>query len=376
MPSPLTQLVRDLVAIDSVNPSLVAGGAGEAQIAAFVAGWAQTPGSRRRSSGRARAAERDRARARAEAAAGRCCSAATSTRSASRGWPIRTPRIDGRPTSGRGAYDMKAGVAAALLACREAARAGLAGDVVVAAVADEEHASLGVQEVLESARRRRDRHRADGARGRRRPQGVRLVEIEVTGRAAHGSRPHLGVDAIVEAGPMLVALGELDACARGAHAIRCSGAGRCTRRRSTAAGSSRATRPAARSSWSAGRCRARRSGLWRPSSTGCSTLPRGRPGARGRAADAARARAVRGRSRTRGSSRAVARRRRRARRAGAAGGASYWADSGVHRGGRDPDGALRAGRRGRPRGRGVGQHRHDTVRRAEALLATAERFCV
>ena len=36
-------------------------------------------------------------------------------------------------------------------------------------------------------------------------------EIEVTGRAAHGSRPHLGVDAIVKTGPILSALGELDA---------------------------------------------------------------------------------------------------------------------------------------------------------------------
>ena len=47
---------------------------------------------------------------------------------------------------------MKAGVAAALVACRDAAALGLAGDVVVAAVADEEHASLGVQEVLERVR--------------------------------------------------------------------------------------------------------------------------------------------------------------------------------------------------------------------------------
>ena len=43
---------------------------------------------------------------------------------------------------------MKAGLAAALLACRAAAEQELAGDVIVAAVADEEHASLGVQEVL------------------------------------------------------------------------------------------------------------------------------------------------------------------------------------------------------------------------------------
>ena len=37
------------------------------------------------------------------------------------------------------------------------------------------------------------------------------IEIEVTGRAAHGSRPHLGEDAIVKTGPILTALGRLDA---------------------------------------------------------------------------------------------------------------------------------------------------------------------
>ncbi|MGH2822795.1 MAG: M20/M25/M40 family metallo-hydrolase, partial [Thermoleophilaceae bacterium] len=112
---------------------------------------------------------------------------------------------------GRGAYDMKGGVAAALVACREAAGLGLAGDVVVAAVADEEHASLGAQEVLAALG-------ADAAIVTE-PTELELViahrgfvwaEIEVSGRAAHGSRPHLGVDAIVKTGPILTALGELD----------------------------------------------------------------------------------------------------------------------------------------------------------------------
>src|SRR4051794_20684328 len=121
------------------------------------------------------------------------------------------PRVDGDRLYGRGAYDMKAGVAAALVACRELARDGLAGDVVVAAVADEEHASLGIQEVLRATR-------ADAAVVTE-PTELEVVvahkgfvwsRIEVAGRAAHGSRPHLGVDAIVRTGPVLLALGALD----------------------------------------------------------------------------------------------------------------------------------------------------------------------
>ena len=106
---------------------------------------------------------------------------------------------------------MKAGVAAALVAARDAAARGLAGDVVVAAVADEEHASFGVQEAVAAVR-------ADAAIVTEPTELELLVahkgfvwsELAVTGRAAHGSRPHLGVDAIVKMGPVLTALGELD----------------------------------------------------------------------------------------------------------------------------------------------------------------------
>jgi acetylornithine deacetylase/succinyl-diaminopimelate desuccinylase-like protein len=122
------------------------------------------------------------------------------------------PRVDGDRLYGRGAYDMKAGLAAALVACRDAARHRLSGDVVVAAVADEEHASVGVQEVLETVH-------ADAAVVTE-PTELGVVvahkgfvwsEIEVSGRAAHGSRPDLGVDAIVKTGPVLTAIGALDA---------------------------------------------------------------------------------------------------------------------------------------------------------------------
>ena len=122
-----------------------------------------------------------------------------------------TPRVDGDRLYGRGAYDMKGGLAAALIACRDAQRRGIAGEVVVAAVADEEHASLGVQEVL--------RHvRADAAvvteptelRVATAHKGFVWTEIEVTGRSAHGSRPHLGIDAIMKTGPILQALDALN----------------------------------------------------------------------------------------------------------------------------------------------------------------------
>jgi acetylornithine deacetylase len=84
--------------------------------------------------------------------------------------------------------------------------------VLVAAVADEEHESLGVQEVLRAAR-------ADAAIVTE-PTELRLAvahkgfvwtQVRVSGTAAHGSRPHLGVDAIVKTGPILTAIGALDA---------------------------------------------------------------------------------------------------------------------------------------------------------------------
>src|SRR5215467_1120316 len=122
-----------------------------------------------------------------------------------------TPVIDGDRLYGRGAYDMKAGLAAALIACREASRLGLPGEVIVAAVADEEHSSIGVQEIL--------RHATADAAIVTEPtelmvatahRGFVWTEITIVGKAAHGSRPHLGRDAILQAGPILVSLADLN----------------------------------------------------------------------------------------------------------------------------------------------------------------------
>ena len=81
----------------------------------------------------------------------------------------------------------------------------------MAAVADEEHASIGVQEALRSLDSEPDAAivteptEMEIAIAHR---GFAWLEIEVTGRAAHGSRPQLGIDAIVKAGPVLTALGD------------------------------------------------------------------------------------------------------------------------------------------------------------------------
>src|SRR5215216_2553089 len=213
MVSDVTELASQLVAIDSVNPALVSGGAGESAIAAFVVDWARAAGLGvellERTPGRPSVLVT--ARGSGDGRTLLLCGHLDTVNVEGMTEP-HTPRVDGDRLYGRGAYDMKAGVAAALIACREAASLRLAGDVIVAAVADEEHASLGIQEILGTVR-------ADAAIVTE-PTELELVvahkgfvwsEIEITGRAAHGSRPDLGVDAILKSGPILAAIGALDA---------------------------------------------------------------------------------------------------------------------------------------------------------------------
>ncbi|MFL5382756.1 MAG: M20/M25/M40 family metallo-hydrolase [Longimicrobiaceae bacterium] len=115
---------------------------------------------------------------------------------------------DGR-VYGRGSYDMKGGLAACLAAVKALRDGGaaLAGDVMVAAVADEEVASIGMQEVL--------RHvTADGAIVTEPTElevglahkGFCWIEVETFGRAAHGSRYDEGIDANLRMGRFLARL--------------------------------------------------------------------------------------------------------------------------------------------------------------------------
>jgi acetylornithine deacetylase len=205
------QLVAELVAIDSVNPALVPGGAGEEEIAAFVARWLDDAGLEVEV---VDAADRPSVVGIARGRGGGrslMLNGHLDTVGVEGMLEPHIPHVrDGR-LYGRGGYDMKASVAACLLAAGAAAGADLAGDVLVTAVADEEHASVGVRAVLE-------RFTADACIVTE-PTALEIVvahkgfawwEIEAIGRAAHGSRPDLGVDAIAALGPVLVGVGELE----------------------------------------------------------------------------------------------------------------------------------------------------------------------
>jgi acetylornithine deacetylase len=126
--------------------------------------------------------------------------------------PLSAHIRDGR-MYGRGTYDMKGGVAACLAAVKAIVDSGerLAGDIVVVGVADEEVASTGMAEVL--------RHvRTDAAIVTESTElqlclahkGFCWMEVEVEGRAAHGSRFEEGIDANMAMGRFLGRLDTLE----------------------------------------------------------------------------------------------------------------------------------------------------------------------
>ena len=114
---------------------------------------------------------------------------------------------------GRGSQDMKSGLAAMIDVARVMAESGglPAGKLVIACVVDEEHASIGADALV-------TRWRADAAvvteptdlQVAIAHKGFEWVEIETEGRAAHGSRPREGRDAIRLMGRVLNGLDAID----------------------------------------------------------------------------------------------------------------------------------------------------------------------
>lgn len=117
-----------------------------------------------------------------------------------------TARVENGLLYGRGAQDMKGGVAAALVAVATlAGEPRLKGDVVVAGVADEEYKSAGTRALLAGGVRTDAAivMEPTGLEVATAHKGFAWAEVETLGRAAHGSRPEEGLDAIAFMGRVL-----------------------------------------------------------------------------------------------------------------------------------------------------------------------------
>lgn len=213
----LIEALAEMVRIPSINPDLVPGAAGEREQAeAIAARLRRTPGID------VELQDAGGGRPNVIAAAGRGAGRTLMLNGhidtvgvAGMADPF-TPRVEGDRLYGRGTYDMKGPMAVALLLLESVARAGdFPGRLVVTFVVDEEYASLGTQAICRAL----DRWRPDAALVLENSdldicvahKGFAWAEIVTRGRAAHGSRYWLGVDAIAHMGRVLVALEALGA---------------------------------------------------------------------------------------------------------------------------------------------------------------------
>jgi acetylornithine deacetylase len=214
-PGDARALTRALVEIDSRNPTLVPGAPGEQPCAAFLHGVLDAWGFRTEVH---------------EAAPGRPnviarIGNARGGRTLMFNGHLDVVGIEGMVHApfgaverggrlyGRGSADMKGGIAAMCAGAYRAAQDGLAGEIIVAAVADEEYESLGTRALIAQGARADACVVTEPTRLAIMPahRGFVWLEVEVTGRAAHGSRWDIGVDAIRHAGLLLAELDRVDA---------------------------------------------------------------------------------------------------------------------------------------------------------------------
>ena len=209
-------LLKTLVAIPSVNPSLGSGGAGEGEIARCLAGACARLGlvvaleevAPGRPNVTAVLPGADPSRGRSLLLNGH-----TDTVGAGAMEAPFSPRLEGDRLYGRGVFDMKCGLAAMVEAVAALLRAGIRprGDVILTFAADEEHASLGTAAIART-------RRADAAIVTEPTQlriciahkGFAWVMMRTAGRAAHGSDHAAGIDAIAHMGRILSALERFD----------------------------------------------------------------------------------------------------------------------------------------------------------------------
>lgn len=217
------KLLEDLITLDSTNPCLTAGGAGERAVAEYTLRYMKA--------------------LRIPARLDNACEGRPNVIGilpASVGWvrdpftarhglmlnghldTVGTAGMEGDPLSprceddrmyGRGSLDMKGGLVMGLLAMAAVRRSGrrLRRSVIFTGVADEEYASAGTEDVVL-------RYQADAAvvmeptalKLHLAHKGFAWATVEVFGCAAHGSDYRTGVDAIAHMGRFLVELDRLN----------------------------------------------------------------------------------------------------------------------------------------------------------------------
>jgi acetylornithine deacetylase len=213
-PGDARALTRALVEIDSRNPLLVSGAPGEQGCAAFLQGVLDAWGFR------TELQEAAPGRPNLVARIGR----ARNGRTLMFNGHLDVVGVEGMIHSpfsaverngrlyGRGSADMKGGIAAMCAAAYLAASEGLAGEIIVAAVADEEYLSAGTRALIDRGVRAEACVVTEPTKLAIMPahRGFVWLDVEVTGRAAHGSRWDIGVDAIRHAGLLLAELDRID----------------------------------------------------------------------------------------------------------------------------------------------------------------------
>jgi acetylornithine deacetylase len=217
-------LTAELVAIDSVNPGLAPGAAGEAAVVDHLRDRLRRSGFETHVVTPAGATDRPSLVAAGPVAGGGPTVVLTGHLDTVGVEGMAEPfaaTVDGDRLSGRGSSDMKAGVAAMVVAAEELLRRPLEGRVVLALVADEEDASLGAEAVID-ALPGLGIHPDVAVVGEptwlavaESLRGYALVEVTFTGRAAHSSQPDEGVNAVAHLGRLLTAVEVRDAALAG-----------------------------------------------------------------------------------------------------------------------------------------------------------------